>query len=79
MVKSFLTFLLSLPSFYFFIISSCKIFLIWGVNKILFKKPIKIVIKRISLVFWIILLIQGPFFSQIDTIEVFSSAMNKSF
>lgn len=35
-------------------------------------------IKRISLAIWILILIQNPTFSQVDTIEVFSKALNKS-
>jgi S-formylglutathione hydrolase FrmB len=35
-------------------------------------------IRRIYLAFWILLLVHPPVFSQVDTVEVFSKAMNKS-
>ncbi|MCH6200910.1 esterase family protein [Aquiflexum sp. LQ15W] len=35
-------------------------------------------IRRVYLAFWILLLVQPPIFSQVDTVEVFSTAMNKS-
>lgn len=37
-----------------------------------------LMLKRLSTAFWIFLLVQNPLFAQVDTIEVFSKAMNKS-